>query len=56
VSLWFKPVCFHIFFDMKIRRKTEGLNIAFLDVMASGLGAIILVLKTGQRMNFMPVM
>jgi len=29
---------------MKIRRKTEGLNIAFLDVMASGLGAIILVL------------
>jgi len=27
-----------------MRRKTEGLNIAFLDVMASGLGAIILVL------------
>ncbi len=29
---------------MKIRRKTEGFNIAFLDIMASGLGAIILVL------------
>jgi len=29
---------------VKIRRKTGGLNIAFLDVMASGLGAIILVL------------
>jgi len=29
---------------VKIRRKTEGFNIAFLDIMASGLGAIILVL------------
>jgi len=29
---------------VRIRRKTEGLNIAFLDIMASGLGAIILVL------------
>jgi len=29
---------------LKRHRKTEGFNIAFLDIMASGLGAIILVL------------